>query len=342
MSYFPQKYKNEDLKCTYSPYRENVAQPPGVSIDNVMFPRCLSYIFIDDVIEEPIDDGISSFTYIAEGRRIIPSWTYSIMIYINDNLEKGEFVEEIAVDDWERLALYAPHIVRCINNVVDRWSGIGVPLNFEKLLRAGDMFICNLDDFNSELLFPVLERTGNGFIDWCYKFNKPLNLPEFTTTGQRFFRSAKEFNSPLLVPKLVNLTSSHFMSEMLAFNQNISFPKLVITASTTGFINQWVDFGSDDPDNPTIIEFGSIVWSNSYTNFLGLNTTSKKYVKVRFLMKQMCTAMDNSTISRVYRNRDTDNNIHEYVSIELPFGSDAVDTLNNTWAGHKFREVKFI
>ena len=103
--------------------------------------------------------------YILNGNNVSP---YNMMISTNVNGEPGTYVDTIVPNDWERLAYYAPEIHSCTNYTCYNWSsGVGVPLNFEKLISIGDWFMYMCVFFNQSLIFPKLTTIGNNVLSNC-------------------------------------------------------------------------------------------------------------------------------------------------------------------------------
>ena len=104
--------------------------------------------------------------------------------------------------------------------------------------------------------------------------------------------------------------------------------------------------GTTDPNNPIVIELGSkllltVAGANGFF-VLDNATGGNRYIKVRFLGVQNITVLNTGLTNKSFRFRDTDDLIHNYVDIELPAGSAAVNVANRTWAGHTFKSVTLI
>ena len=141
--------------------------------------------------------------YIAEGDLNTVNGNYRVRICNNNNGVKGSVVTTIAKNQWETLAQYAPEIAICENDICREWTGVGVPLNFAKLTKIGNIFLYNCTTFNQPISFPQLVEAGDGLIQLCYAFNQELHFPQLTKLGYATMYQGGNWSNKVTFDKLV-------------------------------------------------------------------------------------------------------------------------------------------
>ena len=271
--------------------------------------------------------------------------------------------DTIDKNDWEKLALYAPRVQTTTsgtsfsNAIINNWDGVGVPLNFERLLTT-TLLLRNCPDFNSDVFIPLLRSIGvigfegGAVLSSCPRFNRPIAFPELITLANgaqsagRLLSGCTDFDQELLFPKLEEVGN---VANSENFNWSLYFPSLRHIHRSG---NYWMyplpigkNFGSDDPNNPTEIRFGTNFKQTEVVSPFRRHRENNKYIRIRYdapqdigaWFAQFMPFAANATVSS-----PPSENYHPLIDLVIHKDSLHIDLEGLVWAGHIFKSITLI